>query len=416
MKKITFQKVNYKKILKPLSVILVGFIGGVAGTLLILNMAGISINNVSGSSTKTTTSKVSYSNTNDTTKAVEKVREAVVSVINYQSNSSSNDLYMQMFGGNLDNNTNNGSDSDLSIASEGSGVIYKKDGNSAYVVTNNHVVDGASQIEIMLSDGTKVVGELVGSDTYSDIAVVKIASDKVTTVAEFADSDKITVGETAIAIGSPLGTDYANSVTQGIVSSLSRTVTMTNDDGETISTNAIQTDAAINPGNSGGALINIEGQVIGINSSKISSTSDSGSGNSVEGMGFAIPANDVVKIINQLEANGKVIRPALGITMANLSDLSTTTISRLNIPTSVTSGIVVASVQSGMPAEGTLKKYDVITAIDDKDVSSITDLQSVLYGHSTGDSIKVTFYRGTDKKTETIKLTKTTQDLSSSNQ
>lgn len=416
MKKITFQKVNYKKILKALSVILVGFIGGVAGTLLILNMAGISINNVSGSSTKTTTSKVSYSNTNDTTKAVEKVREAVVSVINYQSNSSSNDLYMQMFGGNLDNNTNNGSDSDLSIASEGSGVIYKKDGNSAYVVTNNHVVDGASQIEIMLSDGTKVVGELVGTDTYSDIAVVKIASDKVTTVAEFANSDKITVGETAIAIGSPLGTDYANSVTQGIVSSLSRTVTMTNDDGETISTNAIQTDAAINPGNSGGALINIEGQVIGINSSKISSTSDSGSGNSVEGMGFAIPANDVVKIINQLEANGKVIRPALGITMANLSDLSTTTISRLNIPTSVTSGIVVASVQSGMPAEGVLKKYDVITAIDDKDVSSITDLQSVLYGHSTGDSIKVTFYRGTDKKTETIKLTKTTQDLSSSNQ
>ena len=416
MKKITFQKVNYKKILKPLSVILVGFIGGVAGTLLILNMAGISINNVSSSSTKTTTSKVSYSNTNDTTKAVEKVREAVVSVINYQSNSSSNDLYMQMFGGNLDNNTNNGSDSDLSIASEGSGVVYKKDGNSAYVVTNNHVVDGASQIEIMLSDGTKVVGELVGTDTYSDIAVVKIASDKVTTVAEFADSDKVTVGETAIAIGSPLGTDYANSVTQGIVSSLSRKVTMTNDEGDTISTNAIQTDAAINPGNSGGALINIEGQVIGINSSKISSTSDSGSGNSVEGMGFAIPANDVVKIINQLEANGKVIRPALGITMANLSDLSTTTISRLNIPTSVTSGIVVASVQSGMPAEGTLKKYDVITAIDDKDVSSITDLQSVLYGHSTGDSIKVTFYRGTDKKTETIKLTKTTQDLSSSNQ
>lgn len=416
MKKIKFQKVNYKKILKPLSVILVGFIGGVAGTLLILNMAGISINNVSSSSTKTTTSKVSYSNTNDTTKAVEKVREAVVSVINYQSNSSSNDLYMQMFGGNLDNNTNNGSDSDLSIASEGSGVIYKKDGNSAYVVTNNHVVDGASQIEIMLSDGTKVVGELVGTDTYSDIAVVKIASDKVTTVAEFADSDKVTVGETAIAIGSPLGTDYANSVTQGIVSSLSRKVTMTNDEGDTISTNAIQTDAAINPGNSGGALINIEGQVIGINSSKISSTSDSGSGNSVEGMGFAIPANDVVKIINQLEANGKVIRPALGITMANLSDLSTTTISRLNIPTSVTSGIVVASVQSGMPAEGTLKKYDVITAIDDKDVSSTTDLQSVLYGHSTGDSIKVTFYRGTDKKTETIKLTKTTQDLSSSNQ
>ncbi|WP_423217661.1 S1C family serine protease [Streptococcus equinus] len=411
MKKVNFPKVKSKKILKPLSVILIGFIGGVAGTLLILNMAGISINNVSGSSTKTTTSKVSYSNSNDTTKAVSKVQDAVVSVINYQSNTSSNDLYAQLFGDNANSN-NSTSDDDLNISSEGSGVIYKKDGNSAYVVTNNHVVDGAEQLEIMLSDGTKVVGELVGADTYSDIAVVKIASDKVSTVAEFADSDKITVGETAIAIGSPLGTDYANSVTQGIVSSLSRTVTMTNDDGETISTNAIQTDAAINPGNSGGALINIEGQVIGINSSKISSTSSSGE--SVEGMGFAIPSNDVVKIINQLEENGKVIRPALGITMANLSDLSTVSISHLNIPTSVTSGVVVASVQSGMPAEGTLERYDVITAIDDEEVNSITDLQSILYGHSTGDSVKVTFYRGTTKKTEAIKLTKTTQDLSSS--
>ena len=412
MKKLKLKKVNYQKILKPLIVILVGFIGGVAGTLLVLDLTGVSVNNVSGSSIKTTTSKVNYSNSSDTTKAVEKVGEAVVSVINYQSNTSSNDLYAQMFGDGSNSNNNNTSDDDLSIASEGSGVIYKKDGNSAYVVTNNHVVDGASQLEIMLSDGTKVVGDLVGADTYSDIAVVKIASDKVKTVAEFADSDKITVGETAVAIGSPLGTDYANSVTQGIVSSLSRTVTMTNDDGETISTNAIQTDAAINPGNSGGALINVEGQVIGINSSKISSTSDTGSGNSVEGMGFAIPSNDVVKIINQLEANGKVIRPALGIKMANLSDLPTTTISRLNIPTSVTAGVVVASVQSGMPAEGTLNKYDVITAIDDKEVSSTTDLQSILYGHSTGDSVKVTFYRGTDKKTETIKLSKTTQDLS----
>ena len=347
MKKVNFPKVKSKKILKPLSIILIGFIGGVAGTLLILNMAGISINNVSGSSTKTTTSKVSYSNSNDTTKAVSKVQDAVVSVINYQSNTSSNDLYAQLFGDNANSN-NSTSDDDLNISSEGSGVIYKKDGNSAYVVTNNHVVDGAEQLEIMLSDGTKVVGELVGADTYSDIAVVKIASDKVSTVAEFADSDKITVGETAIAIGSPLGTEYANSVTQGIVSSLSRTVTMTNDDGKTISTNAIQTDAAINPGNSGGALINIEGQVIGINSSKISSTSSSSE--SVEGMGFAIPSNDVVKIINQLEENGKVIRPALGITMANLSDLSTVSISHLNIPTSVTGGVVVASVQSGMPA------------------------------------------------------------------
>ena len=292
----------------------------------------------------------------------------------------------------------------------GSGVLIDNDG---HIVTNNHVVAGAKngEVTVSLSNGSTVTGTVIGTDAQTDLAVVKIDPPKDIQPIKIGDSDSLQVGEPAIAIGNPLGLEFKGSVTSGVISALARTI---DDQGQRFP--LIQTDAAINPGNSGGALINIEGQVIGINSSKISSTSDSGSGNSVEGMGFAIPANDVVKIINQLEANGKVIRPALGITMANLSDLSTTTISRLNIPTSVTSGIVVASVQSGMPAEGVLKKYDVITAIDDKDVSSITDLQSVLYGHSTGDSIKVTFYRGTDKKTETIKLTKTTQDLSSSNQ
>ena len=354
MKNIKLPKGRFKNWLKPLAIVLVSFVAGILGAILVLNRAGISLSNVSGSGAKTTTSSVTYTNSTDVTKAVEKVQGAVVSVINYRSDSSSgNDIYSQIFGN--DNSINQSNNSgDLSVYSEGSGVIYKKDGDSAYVVTNNHVVDGAEQIEIMLADGKKVVGELVGADTYSDIAVVKISSKDVTTVAEFADSNKITVGETAIAIGSPLGTEYANSVTQGIVSSLSRTVTMTNDNGETISTNAIQTDAAINPGNSGGALINIEGQVIGINSSKISSTSSSGE--SVEGMGFAIPSNDVVKIINQLEENGKVIRPALGISMVNLSDLSTNAIAQLNIPTSITNGVVVASVQSGMPAEGKLQK------------------------------------------------------------
>ena len=406
MKNIKLPKGRFKNWLKPLAIVLVSFVAGILGAILVLNRAGISLSNVSGSGAKTTTSSVTYTNSTDVTKAVEKVQGAVVSVINYRSDSSSgNDIYSQIFGNDDSINQSNNS-GDLSVYSEGSGVIYKKDGDSAYVVTNNHVVDGAEQIEIMLADGKKVVGELVGADTYSDIAVVKISSKDVTTVAEFADSNKITVGETAIASGSPL-------VTQGIVSSLSRTVTMTNDNGETISTNAIQTDAAINPGNSGGALINIEGQVIGINSSKISSTSSSGE--SVEGMGFAIPSNDVVKIINQLEENGKVIRPALGISMVNLSDLSTNAIAQLNIPTSITNGVVVASVQSGMPAEGKLQKYDVITEVDGQEVTSTSDLQSVLYGHSVGDSVKVTFYRGTDKKTVTIDLSKTTQDLSSTN-
>ncbi|WP_422803007.1 S1C family serine protease [Streptococcus sp. FT1-106] len=394
--------------LKPVAAVIILFLAGLTGALVALNITNKSQTTLSSSS-NVTTSSVSYKNSTSTTEAVKKVQEAVVSVINYQSQSSSleNNFSTQMFGDQSDSSSSD----ELSVYSEGSGVIYKIDGDSAYLVTNTHVIEGAKQIEIMLSDGTKVVGELVGEDTYSDIAVVKISSKNVSTVAEFADSDKLTVGETAIAIGSPLGTEYANSVTQGIVSSLSRTVTLTNSNGETISTNAIQTDAAINPGNSGGALINVEGQVIGINSSKISSTS-SQSGESVEGMGFAIPANDVVKIINQLEQNGEVVRPALGIRMAALSELSTNAISQLNIPSSITNGVVVAKVIDGMPAQGKLEKYDVITEIDGKEVTSSSDLQSILYGHSVNDSIKVTFYRGTEKKTTTIELTKTTKDLS----
>lgn len=395
-------KKTFSSILKFILIIFAGFAGGIIATFLMLKSNILTPELLD--STSTSVSKVSYKNTNDTTSAVATVQDAVVSVINYQS--QQNDSFQNIFG--------NSTSEELAIASEGSGVIYKKDGNTAYVVTNNHVIDGAKQLEILLADGTKIVGELVGSDTYSDLAVVKISSENVKSIATFADSEKITVGETAIAIGSPLGTEYANSVTEGIVSSLSRTVTMQNENGDTVSTNAIQTDAAINPGNSGGALINIQGQVIGINSSKISSTSASmTSGSSVEGMGFSIPSNDVVKIINQLEKNGKVDRPALGITMVSLNELSANFTFQLKLPEEVTSGIVVASTQDNMPASGKLQKYDVITEIDGKSVASSSDLQSVLYGHNIGDTINVTFYREGKKQTDTVTLNKTTQDLTS---
>ncbi|HEP4943327.1 TPA: trypsin-like peptidase domain-containing protein [Streptococcus pyogenes] len=401
---------SMKHILKSLSILLVGFLGGLIAIITFNNLYPHSPSKIN--SGKATTSNMVFNNTTNTTKAVKAVQNAVVSVINYQDNPSSSlsNPYTKLFG---EGRSKENKDAELSIFSEGSGVIYRKDGNSAYVVTNNHVIDGAKRIEILMADGSKVVGELVGADTYSDLAVVKISSDKIKTVAEFADSTKLNVGEVAIAIGSPLGTQYANSVTQGIVSSLSRTVTLKNENGETVSTNAIQTDAAINPGNSGGPLINIEGQVIGINSSKISSTPTGSNGNSgaVEGIGFAIPSTDVIKIIKQLETNGEVIRPALGISMVNLNDLSTNALSQINIPTSVTGGIVVAEVKEGMPASGKLAQYDVITEIDGKIVNSISDLQSSLYGHDINDTIKVTFYRGTTKKKADIKLTKTTQDL-----
>ena len=391
----------YKKGVKVLVIILIGFLSGALGSFVTLQLyqkqGNQATNNNSGTVTQT-----SYKNENSTTQAVNKVKDAVVSIITYSSSSS---RQSSVFNG---DETNSDSDNQQ-IASEGSGVIYKKDDKDAYLVTNTHVINGASKVDIRLADGTKVPGEIVGSATFSDIAVVKISSEKVTTVAEFGDSSQLSVGETAIAIGSPLGSEYANTVTQGIISSLNRNVSLKSEDGQAISTKAIQTDTAINPGNSGGPLVNIQGQVIGITSSKIASNG----GTSVEGLGFAIPSNDAQNIIKQLESNGKVTRPALGIQMVNLSNVGASDLRKLNIPSGLTSGVVVRSVQNNMPANGHLQKYDVITKVDDKEIASSTDLQHALYNHAIGDTIKVTYYRNGKEETTSIKLDKNSSDLES---
>ena len=392
-----------KKLLKFVILFVVGFLGGIGGYYFASSTLTQG-NSTSNQANTTSVSDVQYSNDTSTTQAVEKVQDAVVSVINYQTQSSNS---LSSIFGNIE------SSDELAVAGEGSGVIYKKDGDTAYIVTNNHVISGAEKIDILLASGEKLSGELVGADTYSDIAVIKIAADKVTTIAEFANSDTIKVGETAIAIGSPLGSVYANTVTQGVISSLSRTVTSQTEDGQTISTNAIQTDTAINPGNSGGPLINIQGQVIGINSSKITSSSVSSSGVAVEGMGFAIPSNDAVQIINQLETNGKVTRPALGVQMVNLTDLSTSQLEKAGLAnTDLTSGVLIVSTQSGLPADGKFEPYDVIIEIDGETIENKSDLQSELYKHQIGDTITVTYYRNNKKMTVDIKLTHSTDDLS----
>lgn len=382
--------------------------GGILGGMLVLGgfyAFGTPNGNGSSGTTNTTTtqggatvSNVKVGVTSDVTQAIEKVQGAVVSVINLQG-SQSNSLE-DIFGSRNQKNT----DDTLQAVSEGSGVIYKKEGNFAYIVTNNHVVDGQQGLEVMLKDGSKVEAELIGTDAFTDLAVLKIAADKVDTVATFGDSDALKVGEPAIAIGSPLGSQYANSVTQGIISSLNRPVQSTNDAGELVSINAIQTDAAINPGNSGGALVNIGGQVIGINSSKIASSS--GSGVSVEGMGFAIPSNDVVAIIQQLEEKGQVVRPALGVSMIDLSNISVQQQRQiLGLPESVTSGVVIRSVNGATPAEKAgLEQYDVITAIDGNPITSSMELRAALYKKAVGDTMEITFYRGDKEQTVTVEL------------
>ncbi|MBX8937022.1 S1C family serine protease [Enterococcus gilvus] len=407
----------------------ISLLGGVLGAVITIGIFYVANGSLLAPNNQTASGSPSAGNTkvsnmkvdvnSDITDAASKVQDAVVSVINLQKQQSQSGLggFSDIFGNGNDDQQSQDDSGQLEEASEGSGVIYKLEGKTAYIVTNNHVVEKQDGLEVLLKDGSKVKATLVGTDSYTDLAVLKVESDKVADIkpATFGDSSSLKVGEPAIALGSPLGSQYANSVTSGIISSLNRQVVNQNDEGQTVNINAIQTDAAINPGNSGGPLVNMAGQVVGINSSKIVQTE---SNVSVEGIGFAIPSNDVVNVINQLEKDGKVIRPALGITMANLSDLSTEQVSEIvKVPSSVTQGVVVASVQSSTPADQAgLKKYDVITKIDDTDVSSGVELQSELYKHKVGDTVKVTYYRQDKKETASVKLSIDATSLKSNSQ
>lgn len=389
-----------------------GFVGGVTGGLLAViigfgamsatgtlnQLTGVKSTATSTTTVKTSPTALSNKGAGDVSDVVANVKNAVVSVINKQSLNQNN-----LFGSYGQNRKQNQKteDSDLTTASEGSGVIYKVENGYAYIVTNNHVISGSQELEVLMADGTREKAELIGADKWTDLAVLKIKADKVTTVAEFANSDEVKAGQTAIAIGSPLGTEFATSVTQGIVSAKDRSVpTDVDGDGkQDWVVTAIQTDAAINPGNSGGALVNAAGQVIGINSMKISKSS-------VEGIGFAIPSNEVVSIINQLEKSGKVIRPVLGISMVDLTSVSSQGRQQLALSNDVKEGVVVADVQDDSSAsKGGLKQYDVITEIDGKPITGVQTLRKALYSKTVGSSMEVTYYRNGQKQTTTIQLT-----------
>ena len=353
-----------------------------------------------------TATKEDKDNQQLTVNAISKAKDAVVSVVNYQTNSNNLD---SILGGNSKNKSNNNSNSnnsnsgDLKTASTGSGVIYKKTGNTAYVVTNNHVVKGAKKLAVILSDGTNVSAEVVGTDVWTDLAVLKINGDNVTTTMDFANSDDIAVGETAFAIGSPLDLSFSNTVTKGIVSAVNRQIPMDIDGDGTVDWNqtVIQTDAAINPGNSGGALINNEGKLIGINESKIAKAT---SNVSAEGIGFGIPSNEVKLITEQLEKSGKVVRPAMGVQLVSVNTIANDTV-KSQLKYEGKQGVVVRSVESGTPAaKAGLEKYDVITKLNDTEVKDVAAVRKFLFEKAKiGDTVKVTYYReGKEKIAEIV--------------
>ena len=380
---------------------LVAVVAGVLGGGLTIGAYNLYQNQaVSSSDDSQATTKVSNVKVNvstQATKAFNKIKRAVVTVEAYQKSDNSID---SIFG------FSSGSSEETTSESEGSGVIYKKNGNTAYVVTNNHVISGADSFYVMLYSGKRVKATVVGKDSVSDLAVLKIDAKNVEQTATFGNSDNIQVGETALAIGSPMGSEYATSLTQVIISAKKRTLDITNSSGVTTgSTTVIQTDAAINSGNSGGPLVNLDGQVIGINSMKLSSNSSSSENASVEGMGFAIPSNEVVKIINQLVTKGKVSRPALGISGIDLDYVSDSAKSdTLKLPDGVDSGVVVMKSDSDSPLKDVLSKYDVIVSLGGKKVTGISSLKAALYAHKVGDSVTIKYYHDGQLKSQKVTL------------
>ncbi|MFG6146808.1 S1C family serine protease [Halobacillus sp. B23F22_1] len=320
------------------------------------------------------------------TEVVEEVTPSVVGVVNMQSQS------------NFWDENPNGSEE----AGVGSGVIYKQENGEAYVVTNNHVIEGASEIEVVLSDETRVPAELIGGDVFSDLAVLKMPDDDVKQVAEIGSSDNLKVGEPAIAIGNPLGLQFAGSVTKGIISGKQRAIPQdfNNDGQEDWQAEVIQTDAAINPGNSGGALINIEGQLIGINSMKVAQSS-------VEGIGFAIPIDAALPLIEELEQEGQVNRAFIGVEAYGLNEVPTSEWqSTLNLPEDVKGGLYIRSVTQMSPAsKAGLEALDVITALDGEPVEDIIDLRKYLYEEKDpGDDLEITYYRDGEQNQTTVTL------------
>jgi serine protease Do len=263
--------------------------------------------------------------------------------------------------------------SSLQERATGSGVIIGSDG---YIVTNYHVIENAKELVVTLGSGEEFPATVIGADSPTDLAVIKINKTGLP-AAEFANSDNLRAGEPAIAIGNPLGLDFQQSVTLGVVSARERSITI---QGQKFT--FIQTDAAINDGNSGGALVNINGKLIGINTAKIKITG-------VEGMGFAIPSNTVKQIAADLIENGRVIRPWMGITTRNLSRLEAA-----QLGLDVDYGVIVMEVVTGSPAERAgLEPMDIIVALEGDSVTNTSDLQQLIYQYKVGQKVTVTVYR-----------------------
>jgi len=371
-----------------------GMVGGFVSALLVVLLFTNNIFPFNNSSSETTTSepvtqqeqsgppiKAVSTDDNYDSESIDDISKAIVGVINVQQES----IWTES-----------------EDAGSGSGIIYKVEDGKAYIVTNNHVVKDAENVEVDLNEDERVEAQVLGTDELTDLAVLEIDGDGIDHIADLGVSEDLHVGETVFAIGNPLGMEFSSSVTKGIISGLDRSLEV-----DTTGQNSqpdwvmevIQTDAAINPGNSGGALVNGQGQVIGINSMKISQ-------NSVEGIGFAIPIDSALPIMEQLETDGEIARPFIGIATVPIQGVPMQYRQNVILPDDYDGGMVIANVEDSSPADQAgLKQFDVITKINDAEITSMLDLRKYMYSETNiGDTIKIEYYRNGEQHTVDLKL------------
>lgn len=352
------------KIIYICSVILSLFIG-ISGTLLVVYY----IPNDEG---EKVVQEITITESDTIAPAVNKVYDSVVTVLNYGNQ----------------------------LQATGTGFVYKTDDKYGYILTNNHVISGAKKIEVTNTENVTIEATLLGSDEYADLAVLRVDKSFVLQVATLGSSTDSEIGDTVFAVGTPVDVKYAGSVTKGIISGKNRMVNVTLDDGGAFMMEVIQTNTAINPGNSGGPLVNINGEVIGINTLKLVE-------DEIEGMGFAIPIEMATSVLDRLEKGEEIERPLLGVSMVDASNQYALFSYKVYLDKDYEKGVVVIDVEKDSPAGvAGLQKNDVILKINDIEIEDTTHLKYILYKYSVGDTVKLEYERDGKSNTVEVKLNK----------
>lgn len=356
-----------KKSLKYFLIIFVTLTIGIGGTVYGLHYFGY----LDAKTVEKNVTNISLTESDTIKSAIDKVYDSVVYIETYENNV---------------------------LASSGSGFVYKIDDDYGYVLTNYHVIDSADKIQVTNIDGETVTATVLGSDEFTDLAVLKIDKDATLLAATLSNSEDSNLGDTVFTVGSPLGKTYMGSITKGIISGKDRTVTVSLTNSGDYVMEVLQIDAALNPGNSGGPLVNINGEVIGITSMKLVE-------DEIEGMGFAIPTELINSVLDKLE-NGEIVeRPLFGVTMLDVNSTYQLYRNGITISDDIEQGVVVVDVADDSPADKAgFQKGDVILAIDDIDISGVAYFRATLYKYSVGDTIKIKYLRNNSIKEATVKL------------